>query len=79
MDPAIQALTFEEALAELERIVRALEGGALPLEEALALYERGQALADHCQRLLQEARLRVRVLEADAEGIPRLAPFEAEE
>lgn len=79
MDPAIQALTFEEALAELERIVRALEGGALPLEEALALYERGQALADHCQRLLQEARLRVRVLEADAEGIPHLAPFEAEE
>ncbi|MER3469359.1 MAG: exodeoxyribonuclease VII small subunit, partial [Thermoflexus sp.] len=69
MEPAIQALTFEEALAELERIVRALEGGALPLEEALALYERGQALADHCQRLLQEARLRVRVLEVEAEGI----------
>ncbi|MER3399724.1 MAG: exodeoxyribonuclease VII small subunit [Thermoflexus sp.] len=79
MEPAIQALTFEEALAELERIVRALEGGALPLEEALALYERGQALADHCQRLLQEARLRVRVLEVEAEGIPRLAPFAGEE
>lgn len=72
----VHEMTFEEALAELERIVRALEGGGLPLEEALALYERGQALAERCQRLLQEAQLRVRILERDESGALRLSPFE---
>ncbi|WP_448594958.1 exodeoxyribonuclease VII small subunit [Thermoflexus hugenholtzii] len=76
MDKPVHEMTFEEALAELERIVRALEGGSLPLEEALALYERGQALAERCQRLLQEARLRVQILERDESGALRLSPFE---
>ncbi|MDT7883980.1 MAG: exodeoxyribonuclease VII small subunit [Thermoflexus sp.] len=76
MDKPVHEMTFEEALAELERIVRALEGGGLPLEEALALYERGQALAERCQRLLQEAQLRVRILERDESGALRLSPFE---
>ncbi|MBO9360987.1 MAG: exodeoxyribonuclease VII small subunit [Thermoflexus sp.] len=76
MDKPVRELTFEEALAELERIVRALEGGGLPLEEALTLYERGQALADRCQQLLQEARLRVRILEREESGASRLAPLE---
>jgi exodeoxyribonuclease VII small subunit len=76
MDKPVHEMTFEEALAELERIVRALEGGGLPLEEALALYERGQAMAERCQRLLQEAQLRVRILERDESGALRLSPFE---
>lgn len=76
MNKAIQELTFEEALAELEQIVRALEGGGLPLEEAIALYERGRALADRCQQLLQEAQLRVQLLERDESGVIRLTPFE---
>jgi exodeoxyribonuclease VII small subunit len=76
MDKPVRELTFEEALGELERIVRALEGGGLPLEEALTLYERGQALADRCQQLLQEARLRVRILEREESGASRLAPLE---
>ncbi len=76
MGKAIQELTFEEALTELERIVRALEGGGLPLEEAMALYERGRALADRCQQLLQEAQLRVRMIERDESGAIRLIPFE---
>jgi len=76
MSKAIQELTFEEALAELEQIVRALEGGGLPLEEAIALYERGRALADRCQQLLQEAQLRVQLLERDESGVIRLTPFE---
>jgi exodeoxyribonuclease VII small subunit len=76
MDKPVHEMTFEEALAELERIVRALEGGGLPLEEALALYERGQALAERCQRLLQEAQLRVWILERDESGALRLSPFE---
>lgn len=76
MDKAIQELTFEEALMELERIVRALEGGGLPLEEAMALYERGRALADRCQQLLQEAQLRVQLLERNESGAIQLTPFE---
>jgi exodeoxyribonuclease VII small subunit len=52
------------------------KGAVLPLEEALALYERGQALAERCQRLLQEAQLRVRILERDESGALRLSPFE---
>ena len=76
MDKAVQELTFEEALMELERIVRALEGGGLPLEEAMALYERGRALADRCQQLLQEAQLRVQLLERNESGAIQLTPFE---
>jgi len=76
MGKAIHELTFEEAMAELEQIVRALEGGGMPLEEALALYERGRALADRCQQLLQEAQLRVQQLERDEAGGIRLIPFE---
>ncbi len=76
MNKPIQELTFEEALSELEQIVRALEGGGLPLEEAMALYERGRALADRCQQLLQEAQLRVQLLERDEAEAIRLTPFE---
>ncbi|MCS6964158.1 exodeoxyribonuclease VII small subunit [Thermoflexus sp.] len=76
MSKAIHELTFEEALAELEHIVRALEGGGLPLEETMALYERGRALADRCQQLLQEAQLRVQLLERNESGAIHLTPFE---
>ncbi|WP_322800763.1 exodeoxyribonuclease VII small subunit [Thermoflexus sp.] len=76
MNKPIHELTFEEALSELEQIVRALESGGLPLEEAMALYERGRALADRCQQLLQEAQLRVQLLERDESGSIRLTPFE---
>lgn len=55
-------LTFEEALAELESIVERLDAGELLLEEALALFERGQALADHCSEQLEAASLRVEQL-----------------
>ena len=57
----VAALTYEQALAELEALVERLEAGA-PLDEALRLYERGQALAAHCGGLLQHAELRLREL-----------------
>ena len=44
----INKLTFEKALAELEQIVQKLEGGAVPLEESVAIYERGEALKRRC-------------------------------
>ena len=60
----IDGLTFEQAFAELEESVRTLERGDLPLEESLALYERGQELSAYCARLLDEAELKVQQVEA---------------
>ena len=59
----IADLTFEQAFAELEEAVRALERGDLPLEESLALYERGQELAAYCAKLLDEAELKITQIE----------------
>ncbi len=66
----VEELTFEEAFAELEETVRKLEAGGLTLEESLALYERGQALAAHCNRQLDEAELKIRQLTPDGKVIP---------
>jgi exodeoxyribonuclease VII small subunit len=55
----IEDLTFEQAFQELEATVAKLEDGDLPLEESLALFERGQRLSAHCSRLLEQAELRV--------------------
>lgn len=65
----MEELSFEAALHELETTVARLEAGDLSLEEALALYERGQKLAAQCERQLQTARLRVEQLSADGEII----------
>ncbi|RME32873.1 MAG: exodeoxyribonuclease VII small subunit [Thermoflexia bacterium] len=65
-------MTFEEAFAELEEVVRRLEAGGLSLEESLALYERGRLLAAYCSQKLDEAELRVQQLLPDG----TLAPFE---
>lgn len=67
MSNDIQDLTFEVALQELEEIVDKLETGDLTLEESLALFERGQKLADHCSLQLDQANLRVEQLTADGE------------
>ncbi len=55
----IEELTYEQAFAELESIVNALEANQLALEESLALFERGQALSHYCAGLLDRAELRV--------------------
>jgi exodeoxyribonuclease VII small subunit len=55
----IAAMSFEEALAELEQIVRRLEGGQVKLDEAILSYERGAQLKQHCERKLTEAQQRV--------------------
>ena len=56
----IESLAYEEALTELESIVTTLEAGEGSLDETLALYERGQALARHCTTLLEQADLKLR-------------------
>lgn len=60
----IDSLTYEQALAELETLVATLEAEQQTLSEALALYERGQALAKHCAALLDQAELKVQQLTA---------------
>ena len=62
----IEDLTFEQAFAELEDSVRKLEGGDLPLEDSLALFERGQQLAAFCGKLLDEAELKIEQVEETA-------------
>jgi exodeoxyribonuclease VII small subunit len=69
MLPPIEELTFETALRELEETVARLESGDLTLDESLALFERGQQLADYCNRQLDQASLRVEQLTADGEII----------
>jgi exodeoxyribonuclease VII small subunit len=65
---AINAMTFDAALAELERTVAELEAGGQPLERTIALYERGVALQQRCEQLLADAELRVRRLVEGARG-----------
>jgi len=60
----VEQLTYEQAYAELEDVVAALEANPQSLEEATALFERGQALSKHCAELLDKAELRVRQLTA---------------
>ncbi len=64
----IESLSYEQAFAELEEIVYGLETNAKPLEETIALFERGQVLARHCANLLDQAELKVRPLEAAGEA-----------
>ncbi len=64
----ITGLSFEDALAELERIVRGLEGGQQKLEDAITCYERGAALRRHCEAKLAEAETRVQAIVERADG-----------
>ncbi len=64
----VAGLSFEDALAELERIVRGLEGGQQKLEEAITAYERGALLRRHCETKLAQAESRVQALVERADG-----------
>jgi exodeoxyribonuclease VII small subunit len=64
----VNALSFEDALAELEQIVRGLESGQQKLEDAIAAYERGAALRRHCEAKLAEAEARVAAIVEHADG-----------
>src|SRR5947199_5930570 len=70
--------TFETQLGALERIVRELERGDLPLEESLKLFEEGVKLSRECQERLNQAERRIEVLLRDSEGRPILSAFDEE-
>ena len=67
---------FEEALARLEKIVKSLEDGDLPLEESLRLFEEGVSLTRLCAARLEEAQKRIDVLTRNDQGDSKLVPFE---
>ena len=66
----IGKLPFERAIEELESIVKRLEEGKVPLEESVAIYERGEALKHRCEDLLRQAEARVEKITLDTPGKP---------
>jgi len=66
----IKKMPFERAIEELESIVKRLEEGKVPLEESVAIYERGEALKARCEDLLRQAEARVEKITLDASGKP---------
>jgi exodeoxyribonuclease VII small subunit len=77
--PDIAGLTFEKALVELEQIVTRLEKGDVPLDESIAIYERGEALKAHCEALLKSAEMKVEKVRLGQDGSPRgVEPLDGE-
>jgi exodeoxyribonuclease VII small subunit len=64
----VRKLSFERAMEELESIVTRLEGGKVPLEESVTIYERGESLKRRCEELLRQAEARVDRITTDANG-----------
>lgn len=75
----ISQLTFEQALTALEEIVQQLEGGNVPLDQSITLYERGEALRKHCQARLDDAQARIERIVTDQSGnATGTAPFDSD-
>ncbi len=75
----IGAMSFEQALAELEKIVGALEQGDVPLDKSIAFYERGEALKNHCDKLLKAAEDKIEKIRVARDGTAEgTEPLDAE-
>lgn len=74
----VKDMSFEQALKELESIVRALESGEAELERAIADYSRGNELKEHCLKKLTEAKLKVKKIALNQGGEPTTTPFETD-
>lgn len=66
----VKRLPFETAMEQLDVIIKKLEGGQVPLEESVQMYERGEALKGRCEELLRLAEVRVEKITRDASGKP---------
>ena len=71
-------LSFEDALKELETIVEKLEGGEVPLEESIQIYERGAELKAHCQKKLKTPQLKVEQIVLNQDGEARAEPSDVQ-
>ena len=77
--PEITELPFEKALAQLEEIVSKLESGKVDLEQSIAIYEKGQALKEHCEKQLKDAEARIEKITLKPDGKPAgTAPLDVE-
>ncbi|CCF18212.1 exodeoxyribonuclease small subunit [Pseudorhizobium banfieldiae] len=75
----VSGYTFEKAVAELESIVARLERGDVALDESIAIYERGEALKKHCEKLLAAAENRIEKIRLDRAGKPQgVEPLDGE-
>lgn len=75
-EKTIKDMSFEEALKELEGIVERLERGDAPLEESIAIYQRGAKLKAHCEGKLKDAQLKVEKIVLDGQGKASTEPFD---
>ena len=69
---------FEDSMRRLEQIVRAMENGDVALDESLKLFKEGTDLVAHCNKLLEEAEMQVKIISTDAEGKPCEEDFQYE-
>ena len=77
-DP-VEEMSFEQALAELETIVRTLEQGSAPLDESITLYQRGDQLKRHCEARLKAAQMRIEQIALGPDGQPTgTKPFDVD-
>ena len=74
----VAGLSFEDALAELEKIVRQIEEGKGGLDASIKAYERGAALKRHCEAKLKEARARIDKIVLASDGTPSAKPIESD-
>ena len=77
-EAAIKDLSFEQALGELETIVRGLEAGETELEKSISAYERGIALKKHCEDKLKDAQAKIEKITVGADGSLSTEPLDAE-
>lgn len=78
MTHAVEKMSFEEALGELESIVGGLESGKAPLDDSIKNYERGIALKQHCEAKLREAQLKIEKITVGPDGAATTTPFKTE-
>lgn len=79
MQQAVETLSFEDALVELEAIVRSLETGQAPLEDSITAYERGTKLKEHCAAKLREAQAKIEKIVVAKDGSISTQPLDTEE
>ena len=75
-DTPVEEMSFEDAMRELEKVVGDLERGDVPLEQSIALYERGAQLKQRCQTKLKEAEEKVALITQDGDGNLGLKPVD---
>ena len=68
VDDPLEKMTFEDAMKELENLVDALDKGDVSLDDAIAAYDRGSQLKDHCQKKLNEAKMKVETIQSSGES-----------